>query len=47
MIVPGPIWLEHKIRLFIALHFHQSDLTGSEYTLQEIDFKLWKDGKHT
>ena len=41
------ILLNHKIHLFIAHHFRQSDLTGSERILQKIDFKFWKYGKHT
>ena len=35
------------IRIFIAHHFRLSDFTGSGLALQELNFKILKDGKHT
>ena len=42
----GRIWLDDKIRFFIAHHFRQLDSTGSERELPEIDFWIFKHGKH-
>ena len=43
----GRIWLDDKIRFFIAHHFRQLDSTGSERELPEIDFWIFKHAKHT
>ena len=45
--ISGRIWLDHKIRFFIAHNFHLSTLTGNEPNFQEKHLKILKRSTHT
>ena len=45
--ISGRIWLNQKIRFFIAHHFRLSTLTGNEHIFKEKHLKILKRSTHT